>query len=467
MRLYDTMSGQVRDLEPLQPGRLGLYVCGLTTYDHCHIGHARTFLVFDTLVRYLRSGGMQVRYVRNITDVDDRIIEHAARQGVSATELTSTMIGSMHRDFAALGMLEPDVEPCATGSVPRMIEIIEKLIAAGLAYSTGVGNVWYRVSAFAPYGRLSSRQADEGAISRQQEQTADEKEDIRDFALWKAADQNDRTVGAVWDSPWGPGRPGWHIECSAMSTEHLGEEFDLHGGGLDLVFPHHENEIAQSAGVGHPFARHWMHVAPLRMGEAKMSKSLGNVLGIGQALQRWPAEALRYALLTAHYRHPLQFRSERVDQACSVLDKWYGALEAAGPELPASAQGGEQEGFGQQLQEALENDWNLPEAFKILSDLARQINKSGGQPATAAALVGELIRLGKRLGFLGQLPADWFRRQAGVPEEEIRELIAARQRARDEQDYAEADRIRQHLADRGVELLDSSDGTSWRRAHPS
>ena len=464
MRLYDSKSGEVRELVPLQPGKLGIYVCGMTVYDHCHIGHARTFLVFDALVRHLRAQGLQVRYVRNITDVDDRIIDKAGELGVQGSELAESMIASMDSDFARLGMVPPDVEPRATVAIVEIQKLIAHLMDAGLAYRTGDGDVWFRVRAFDNYGVLSGRSGDDAAAaySRQAGDSAGQKEDLRDFALWKASNDADRAVGSLWDSPWGPGRPGWHIECSAMSMRDLGAEFDLHGGGLDLLFPHHENELAQSEGAGCAFARHWMHVAPLRMGTEKMSKSLGNCLGIAEALERWRPDTIRHALLNAHYRTHIDFSDERMDASRAVLDRWYGAIESAGV-APAAADSSQRADFVA----AMEDDLNIPAALAALASLARAIHKGSGKAASTAALAGELVALASPLGLLQQASDAWFRSadtvRDGLSDSDIEARIGERQRAREEGDYERADRLREQLSDAGVELLDSAEGTSWRR----
>lgn len=471
LQLYDTLSGTVGPVRPLVPSNLSLYVCGMTVYDDCHIGHARTMLVFDVLVRYLRAQGVTVRYVRNITDVDDRIIERAGERGGMARELVAEMTGSMHRDFAALGMLEPDLEPRASDEIAGMLEMIGSLMERGLAYRSESGDVWFRVGAFDRYGRLSGRTAvpADAGHSRQSGEASGQKDDIRDFALWKAADAQDRAVGTVWASPWGEGRPGWHIECSAMSTRHLGQEFDLHGGGLDLLFPHHENELAQAAGVGCGFAQRWMHVAPLCMGSVKMSKSLGNCLGICEALSLWPAEAVRHALLNAHYRSPLEFGDARMSESRAVLDRWYGVLEEVAPVAAADGEGERAESSVRaDFEAALADDLNVPEALAALSAGVKRVKDAAGHRATASVLAAELVMMAGHLGLLQCSPGAWFKKKGAVvgqiSEDEVDEQIKERERQRRAGNYAEADCIRDRLAAQGVELLDSADGTRWRRS---
>jgi cysteinyl-tRNA synthetase len=456
MDIYNTLTRQKERFEPLDPGRVGMYVCGPTVYDWAHIGNARPVVVFDTLYRLLRRLYPQVRYVRNITDVDDKIIERARRDGEPIDEVTARTTKAFHEDMAALGALPPDVEPRATRHIPGMIAMIERLIALGHAYAAE-GHVLFSVPSMPDYGRLSRRSRDE-LVAGARVEVAPYKRDPADFVLWKPS--ADDVPG--WDSPWGRGRPGWHIECSAMSEEHLGETFDIHGGGLDLIFPHHENEIAQSrcAHGGAPLARYWMHNGFVTVNGEKMSKSLGNFFTVHELLEEFPGEAIRLTLLGAHYRQPLDFSREATRQAKAALDRWYTALKAtAGIE----AQGG----LPAEVLAALEDDLNTPLAISHMHEIAHRLNKAGSEREKAEAK-GALLAAGAQLGVLGQDPDAWFRwAPAGavtLDDAAIERLIEERRNARKVRDFARADRIRDELAAAGVVLEDGPAGTTWKRA---
>ncbi len=438
---------------PLVPGRVRMYVCGMTVYDLCHLGHARVFVVFDMVVRWLRASGLEVEYVRNITDIDDKIIRRAQENGETPAALAERFIAAMHEDERALGVLPPDHEPRATRYVAQMLAMIEQLQKNGLAYAAPNGDVYYSVRGFPAYGRLSGKSLDELRAGERVE-VDPSKRDPMDFVLWKAAKPGE----PAWASPWGPGRPGWHIECSAMSAELLGRHFDIHGGGQDLQFPHHENEIAQSEGVhACTFVNYWMHNGFVRVDNEKMSKSLGNFFTIREILQKYDAEVVRFFILRAHYRSPLNYSDAHLDDARGALTRLYTALKGAPLETgpvdwtrPAAAR----------FHAAMDDDFNTPEAIAVLFDLAGEANRGD---AAAARL---LRALGGTLGLL-QRDAEAFLKAGvsagGLDEAAIERLIAARQAARKAKSFAESDRIRDELAANGVILEDGAGGTTWRR----
>ena len=456
--LHNTLTRRKEPFTPLDPNRVGMYVCGPTVYDLAHIGNARPVVVFDVLYRLLKRAYPSVRYVRNITDVDDKIIEAARASGEPIDALTERTERAFHEDMAALGALEPDVEPHATAHIPQMLAMIEKLVEAGHAYAAD-GHVLFSVPSMADYGALSRRDRDE-MIAGARVEVAPYKKDPADFVLWKpsAPDQ------PGWDSPWGRGRPGWHLECSAMSATHLGETFDIHGGGQDLIFPHHENEIAQSrcAHGGAPFVRYWVHNGYVVVEGEKMSKSLGNFFTVRDLLDEAPGEAIRLALLGTHYRQPLDFTRDGLRQARAALDRLYGALRHAA--MAAAADPGDVAPPAA-LVAALEDDLNTPRAIGVLHALAGALNKET-DPAEKARRAAELTAGGALLGLLQADPETWFQGagEGALADDEIEALIAKRDRARADKDFAEADRIRDDLADRGVLLEDGPDGTTWRRA---
>ncbi|HXB19287.1 MAG TPA: cysteine--tRNA ligase [Steroidobacteraceae bacterium] len=469
IRIHDSLSGEKQELKPIKPPTLRMYVCGLTVYDYVHIGHGRMLTVFDVVTRYLRHRGLSLTYVRNITDIDDKIIRRAAENGETTDALTARFIAAMNEDCARLSILPPDEEPRATQYMPQMIAMVSKLIERGHAYVGADGDVLYSVASFAPYGRLSGKRlADLRAGARVEVDAA--KRDPLDFVLWKQAKPGE----PWWDSPWGKGRPGWHIECSAMSTALLGTHFDIHGGGMDLKFPHHENEIAQScAATGDEFVNLWMHNGFVNVDEEKMSKSLGNFFTLREVLKtlRHP-EVLRYFFLASHYRGPINYSLEQLEQADAALSRIYTALRG----LPAAAVAQERGAATARFEERMDDDFNTPEALAVLQGLTREINtaKDAGDQARATALGAELKSLGGLLGLLSVPAEEWFRltrtaggaaASAGLSDAQVEERIASRAAARQAKDFAAADRIRKELAAAGVLLEDKPDGTSiWRRA---
>ncbi len=452
--IYNTLSRSKQPLQPVVPGRVGLYVCGMTIYDYCHLGHARLFMTFDMVQRWLRVSGLDVTYVRNITDVDDKMIKRAAENGETIGVLADRFICYMDEDFAALGLRKPDAEPRATEYVPQMLGLIELLQEKGLAYQAddadGEGDVNFAVRKFPGYGKLSGISLDE---LRAGERVAVErsKRDPLDFVLWKQA----KPAEPQWPSRWGPGRPGWAIECSAMSSETLGTTFDIHGGGPDLIFPHHENEIAQSEGAhGVPLANLWMHCGALRSGDDKMSKSLGNVMTLREALKKHDAEVLRFFLLRPHYRSQIAFTEGLIDEARTALSRLYTALrDTHADDQPLDSSEAHARGFI----DAMNDDFNTPVALASLFDLASDINRSG-----STRLAGQLRRLGETLNLLQQDPTQFLR---GSDEDSggIELLIATRATAKKEKNYAEADRVRTVLLEKGIVLEDGPAGTTWRR----
>ena len=463
IRIHNSLTGAKEVLTPLVPGELRMYVCGLTVYDYVHIGHARMLTVFDTVSRYLRYRGYRLTYVRNITDIDDKIIRRAAENGETTDALTARFIAAMHEDCARLAILPPDAEPRATQYVPQIIAMVEQLIARGHAYVGTDGDVLYSVASFAAYGRLSGKRlADLRAGARVAVDEA--KRDPLDFVLWKRAKPGE----PWWDSPWGRGRPGWHIECSAMSTALLGAHFDIHGGGMDLKFPHHENEIAQSCGAsGGEFVNLWMHNGFVNVDDEKMSKSLGNFFTLREVLPRLRhPEVLRYFFLSSHYRGPINYSLEQLEQADAALTRIYTALRA----LPAARAA--PTAHTQRFHECMDDDFNTPEALAVLQGLTREINTAGADASRAAALGAELTALGNVIGLLAVPAEEWFRlpRPAGarggaqLSDPEIEQRIAARRAARARRDFKESDRIRDELATAGIILEDKPGGeTRWRR----
>ncbi|NIP71894.1 MAG: cysteine--tRNA ligase [Gammaproteobacteria bacterium] len=459
LQIYNSMSRRKESLRPLEPGRVRMYVCGMTVYDYCHLGHARVLVAFDVVVRYLRESGYDVTYVRNITDIDDKIIQRANENQEPVDDLTGRFIEAMHEDAAALGVLAPDVEPRATRSMDAIVGMIGALVGGGYAYRAENGDVYYDVSRFAAYGRLSGKRLEDLRAGARVE-VGEAKRDPLDFVLWKAAKPGE----PAWDSPWGRGRPGWHIECSAMSTRCLGEHFDIHGGGMDLMFPHHENEIAQSeAATGHRFVNIWMHNGFVQVDEEKMSKSLGNFFTVREILKRYQPEVVRYFILSSHYRSPLNYTDQNLDQARGALTRLYTALRG----LPAQDWLPE-ELYAKRFREAMDDDFNTPEALSVLFDLAHELNRAREEePQRAPALAATLRRLGGVLGLLQDDPEVWLQGgelgQHGLDSAEIERLIGQRTRARNKRDFAEADRIRDELKAQGIVLEDTAGGTTWRR----
>ncbi len=455
--LYNTLTRRKAAFEPLDPARVGMYVCGPTVYDRIHIGNARPIIVFDVLFRLLRRLYPDVVYVRNITDVDDKINARAREQGEPIAALTERTIELFHADVAELGALEPTVEPRATAHIAGMIAMIERLLAADCAYEAE-GHVLFHVPAMAEYGRLSGRTLDE-MVAGARVEVAPYKRHPADFVLWKPS--SDDLPG--WDSPWGRGRPGWHIECSAMSSRYLGESFDIHGGGQDLIFPHHENEIAQStcAHGHHTFARYWLHNGYVMVEGEKMSKSLGNFITLRDLLDREPGEAIRMAMLGTHYHRPFDWTQEGLRQARLTLDRLYTALKGAADIEPVGRDAPPTE-----VMAALEDDLNTPQAIARMHDLAHRLNKATTVLDRARAK-GALLAAGDLLGVLQHEPAAWFKWRppgsAPLDDAAIEDRIAQRAAARKARDFAAADRIRDELAAQGIVLEDSAQGTTWRR----
>ena len=460
LQLFNTKTRQKERFQPLVEGKVGLYVCGITVYDLSHMGHARTYLSFDVLVRYLRHLDYDVKYVRNITDVDDKIIARANENGETTEALTERTIAMMHEDFAALNLIEPDIEPRVTGHMDEIIDVIEKLVAKGYAYQAESGDVLFDVSKFDEYGKLS-RQNLEQLQSGARVEVAAGKDDPLDFVLWKTAKPGE----PAWASPWGEGRPGWHIECSAMNHKHLGEHFDIHGGGSDLIFPHHENEVAQSCcAFDTPYVNTWMHTGMVQVNDEKMSKSLGNFFTLRDVLGEHDAEILRFFLMSAHYRSQLSYSQDNIDQAKSALERLYTALRGVKVDSVTDLSYG---GYLERFEQAMNDDLNVPEAYSVLFDLARDLNKHKSQGDAGAEEAGKLAAvlkgIGGILGFLQRDPEAFM--QSGNDDEvaEIEALIKARNDARAAKDWGAADTARDKLTDMGIVLEDGAGGTTWRR----
>jgi len=459
MKIYNTMTRGKEELVPLTPGEIKMYSCGVTVYDRSHVGHARMLLVFDVIARYLRFAGYRVTFVRNFTDIDDKIIRRAAQEGVPAREVSERNIAAFREDMAALGVLPPEAEPRATEHVPGMVVLVERLIAAGHAYVVD-GDVYFPVRSFPAYGKLSGKNLDDLQAGARVE-VDERKRDPRDFALWKAAKPGE----PAWDSPWGAGRPGWHIECSAMAVRYLGESFDIHGGGEDLIFPHHECEIAQTESVTHkPFARYWVHNGMVNLGREKMSKSLGNTLTIRDLLTRHDPAALRLFLLGTHYRSPLEWSEARVEDSARALERLWrpidDAAKHAGPETaaasPAPPLPPEFVPFRQRFIEAMNDDFNTPEALAALHDFSRVLRSAVGGAQAAARGADELKVLAGTLGLQGP-------RRVEVDEARIERLIQERTQARQRRDFRRADEIRVEIEGLGAVLEDTPTGTVWRK----
>ncbi len=458
LMIFNTETRQKEQFRPIHDGHIQMYVCGMTVYDYCHIGHARVLVSFDVITRYLRSRGYSVDYVRNITDIDDKIIKRANENNETIEALTTRYIAAMDEDAAALGVIKPNKEPKATEFVPEIVAMVQKLIDNGLAYPAANGDVYYAVNKFASYGRLSHKNTDDLQAGARVD-VDEAKKNPMDFVLWKAAKPNE----PFWVSPWGNGRPGWHIECSAMSTCCLGNHFDIHGGGGDLQFPHHENEIAQSEGAtGEKYVNTWMHVGFVQINDEKMSKSLNNFFTIREVLKLFAPEVLRYFITASHYRSPLNFSDEALTQAKSALERFYHTLKG----LPiAAAQGGES--FIARFNEAMDDDFNTPEAMAVLYELAREVNRADktGEAEVAAGLAGRLRELGAVLGLLQDNPERFLQgfAQDGLSDADIDAQIRARQESKKNKDFAGADKIRAGLLAQGIVLEDSRQGTTWRR----
>lgn len=459
LKIYNTLARDKQVFSPIEPGKVRLYVCGMTVYDYCHLGHARVMVVFDMVQRWLRAQGYEVTYVRNITDIDDKIIRRAVENNEPISTLTARYIHAMNEDAAALGVQRPDHEPRATAYVPQMLALIGALEKNGLAYLAADGDVNFSVRDFPGYGKLSGKSLEDLRAGERVDVNST-KRDPLDFVLWKAARESEPDE-VKWSSPWGNGRPGWHIECSAMACDLLGEQFDIHGGGQDLQFPHHENEIAQSEGAhGHAFVNYWMHNGFVRLDNEKMSKSLGNFFTIRQVLERYDAEVIRFFILRAHYRSPLNYSDVHLDDARVALARLYTALKDT---VPDDGVLDLQEPFAQRFAEAMNDDFNTPMAMSVLFDLANETNKSH-----SPVLARQLKLLSGLLGLLARQPQQFLQASVsnnGIADDEIAVLIAARAQAKKDKNFSESDRLRAELAAKGIVLEDKPGGlTEWRRA---
>jgi len=454
LRIYNTLSRALEDFSPLEPGHVRMYVCGMTVYDLCHVGHARANVAFDLVQRWLKASGLRVTFVRNITDIEDKIIRRAVENGETVRSLTDRMIAEMYRDFDALAIERPTHDPRATDYVPQMLDIVRKLEAKGLAYRAG-GDVNYAVRRFPGYGKLSGKSLDE-LHAGERVAVLEGKDDPLDFVLWKAA-KPEEPADAQWDSDYGRGRPGWHIECSAMSCALLGNTFDIHGGGADLQFPHHENEIAQSEGAnGVPLAKVWMHNGFVNIDNEKMSKSLGNFFTIREVLGQFDAETLRFFIVRSHYRSPLNYSDVHLEDARGALRRLYTALDAV---APAAVRIDWNDPHAARFKAAMDNDFGTPEAVAVLFDLAAEVNRT-----RSAERAGLLKALGATLGILQGAPKAFLRAGAALDEATIQQKIDQRAAAKKAKDFAEADRIRQELLAQGIVLKDSPAGTTWEAA---
>mgnify|MGYP001216946118 FL=1 len=458
LQLHNTLSNSKVPFTPIEKGKIRLYVCGMTVYDYCHIGHARVMVSFDVITRYLRHAGYQVEYVRNITDVDDKIIKRAAENGESCDQLTNRFIDAMHEDERALSVLPPSQEPRATGHIPAIIDMVNILIAKNYAYAASNGDVYYRVDKFESYGALTNRKLEDMRAGARVD-VNDVKENPFDFVLWKAA-----KVGEVsWASPWGNGRPGWHIECSAMTKCCLGNHFDIHGGGPDLPFPHHENEIAQSeAANGETFVNYWLHAGAVRVNKEKMSKSLGNFFTIREVLAKYPAEIVRYLLTASHYRSQIDYAEDALVEAQRALDRLYTAMDQLElTDVPLEGP------YLDRFNVAMDDDFNTREAIVVLFEMAREVNRLKRDLDPSAALLASQMRgLGNILGLLALEPHAYLKGQAGegdLADADINVLVAQRHQAKIDRNFALSDQIRDQLKEAGVVLADSKDGTGWKR----
>ena len=458
VQIYNTLTRQKEEFKPMVDGKIDMYVCGITIYDYCHIGHARTFVGFDVIVRYLRHLGYDLKYVRNITDVDDKIIKRANENGEAINDLTVRMTKAMHEDFDSLNMLRPDIEPTVTGHMDEIIAMVERLIAKGHAYVAADGDVLFDVSTFEQYGALS--QQDLTMLqSGSRVEVAQDKDDPLDFVLWKKAKAGEPS----WSSPWGEGRPGWHIECSAMSSKHLGEHFDIHGGGSDLQFPHHENEIAQSCCANNgQYVNTWIHTGMVQVNKEKMSKSLDNFFTVREVLKQYDAESVRYFLISGHYRSQLNYSQENLDQARSSLERIYTALRGVEP-VECELEGNE---YVAKFRKAMNDDFNSPEALPVVFEVAKELNRVKESDSEKAGHLAFVLRsLGEILGIAQQAPEAFL--QGGQNDDEVAEieaLIVKRNDARASKNWAAADEARDALNALGVVLEDSAGKTTWRKA---
>ena len=461
LKIYNSLTNKKEEFTPIDEGKIRMYVCGMTVYDYCHLGHARVMVAFDVVYRYLRSIGYDVTYVRNITDIDDKIIARANENAEPFLDLVNRFIDAMHEDEKSLGIEAPTHEPRATNNMTEILNMISTLIDKGYAYQGSSGDVYYDVSKFENYGALSGRNTDD-LRAGERIAVVDDKEDPLDFVLWKTAKPDE----PYWDSPWGKGRPGWHIECSAMSTTLLGNNFDIHGGGHDLQFPHHENEIAQSeACTGETFANYWMHNGFIRIDEEKMSKSLGNFFTIREVMEQYRAEDIRYFMLTSQYRSPLNYSTKSLDSAHASLTRLYTAIRGL-PDTKIA----ELPNYEERFHTAMLDDFNTPEALAVLFDLAKEVNQSKQNEVKKAASIAMLMKkLAEPLGLLTQASEAWFKSdnsndENALSDDDVDSLIEQRKQARADKNWAEADRLRDVLNEHKIIIEDSADGSTWRRS---
>ena len=460
LKIYNTLTSQKEAFKPINPSSVGIYVCGMTVYDLCHMGHARVLVMFDLMTRHMRRTFPEVKYVRNITDIDDKIINRAIENQEDIYSLTNRFIEAMHEDEIALNILKPDLEPRATDSIDQMYSMIESLIEKGFAYQGKNGDVYYSVRSFKNYGKLSGKNLDELEAGARVDIKSD-KRDPLDFVLWKMAKPNE----PKWSSPWGDGRPGWHIECSAMSTHHLGNHFDIHGGGMDLTFPHHENEIAQSEGANNcSFVNTWMHVGFVNINDEKMSKSLNNFFTIRDVLEKYDGETLRYFLISSHYRSPLNFSDENLASAKSALTRLYTAIRGLSASTKAMDQVSMRFDYEKRFNEALDDDFNTPIALSILFEIAKHANTERVDDKDQAGALSELLKkLGNHIGIMGYDAEDYLKMGIELSDAKIDEKIRQRESARTSKDFSMSDQIRDELLALGIILEDSINGTTWRR----
>jgi cysteinyl-tRNA synthetase len=462
LKIHNTLTQSKQEFIPIEPGEIRMYVCGITVYDYSHIGHARTFVSFDIITRYLRYSGYDLTYVRNITDIDDKIIARASKNGEDFQQLSKRYTQIMHEDFAALGMAAPDIEPKATDSIAEIIEAIQSLIDKGFAYQGASGDVYYNVPKFGDYGKLSKQNL-EALQAGERVEVATDKQNSMDFVLWKMSKPGE----PKWGSPWGDGRPGWHIECSAMSKKCLGEHFDIHGGGSDLQFPHHENEIAQSeAANGCVFANIWIHTGMVQVDKVKMSKSLDNFFTIREVLKKYRAETIRYFMLSSHYRSQLSYGEDNLDSADAALERLYLSLRDL--DLSNLPQADESSQYIAKFKLAMDDDFNTPEAVAVLFEIAKEINRSKANDLqNANSLAAILIKLGSVLGIVQQSPDKFLTASVGEETQDvelIEQLIVERKQARDDKNWTRADQIRDQFNQMGIVLEDKDGKTTWRRS---
>jgi cysteinyl-tRNA synthetase len=463
LQIYNTLTRQKEVFKPIHPGKISMYVCGITVYDYCHIGHARTSIAFDVVARFLRSQGWDLNYVHNITDIDDKIIRRSNELGEKFDVLTQRFIDAMHEDEQKLGILPPTIEPRATEFIEPIIEIVNSLVDKGHAYPASNGDVYYRVNSFKEYGKLSNKNVDELMAGARIE--VDEiKEDARDFVVWKASKSGEPS----WPSPWGAGRPGWHIECSAMAKKCCGDQLDIHGGGADLQFPHHENEIAQSEAVtGHTYVNYWMHAAPLRVDGVKMSKSLNNFFTIRDVLEKYHPEVVRFFLISSHYRSPINYSEDNLIEARAGIERFYTALRDFVNVQPTDLSKMQNSEYYKNFVEAMNDDFNTRVALAVMYDLVRDLNTAAKSDVQLAEkLVGELKAMAGILGVLQCNPTEFLQSGSSdkISAETIEKLIAERIQAKKDKNYARADEIRKELIASGILIEDSKDGTTqWRR----